>query len=71
MSEATFIPRTADLLYVDHCAALAQKIIDLSVATHYAGSSGEVAMYTTLIENQIHLLNATITHLKPGQEVAS
>ena len=69
MSEANFIPRTADLLFVDDCAALAQKIIDLSVAAHYAGSSVEVAMYIVLIEKQVHLLNTTITHLKPGQEV--
>ena len=71
MSEANFIPRTADLSYVDYLSSLAQKIIDLSVAVHYAGSSAEVAANMTLIEKQIYLLKMAIELLKPSQEAAS
>jgi|GEM_PF-5916281 len=71
MSEANFIPRTTDLSYVDYLSSLAQKIVDLSVAVHYAGSSAEVAANMTLIEKQIHLLKMAIELLNPPQEVAS
>ena len=60
-----FIPRSADLLYIDDLAEFAQMIIKHAAFAHDAGSDGEVAAHIEVIERQISFMQRTIEMLKP------
>ena len=60
-----FIPRSADLLYIDDLAEFAQMIIKHAALVHDAGSDGEVTAHIEVIERQIRFMQRTLEMLKP------
>ena len=64
MTTEHFIPRSADMLYVDDFAEIARSIIAHAEFAHHAGSDSEVAAHIAQIEKHVALMMTTIKTLK-------